>query len=341
MAPQLNISATIVEGMRNDFADTYSVIQNRQSDSRLSIVMDMDLQATYRYHIFGQRNAMPHIGFWQRGDTIPIQVTDSIQWRAIVHEWGLRIPWSKFDREDEQLGTLMDDVRQGGESAALLEERMFFNLLTNTTTDLPVVPNAPDGQAFFSTTSDGASAARFGATNGNLLTGTTVTTVHDVQFDYYAAIEQFGLFQDGQGQPLFRPEIIAGGTLIIHAMADTQIFEQSFLQVRQGIGMDAAGARGGTVIAASADTNLVQDASRNVQLWGTPRLATGDWYIFLLNSPKKPTFSLDRKGRLELAALEGDNNSDTLRDTGVESLQWERRVGAGIATPYGAIKINN
>ena len=116
--------------------------------------------------------------------------------------------------------------------------------------------------------------------------------------------------------------------------------ETAFLQLRQGIGVDNTGAIGGTVVDSSAVTNIVHDPSRNVQLWGTSRLATGDWFIFLKNSPKKATFLLDRQSAQEFSALEGDNNSDNVRDKGIEYLQFESRSGGGIALPYGAIRID-
>ena len=147
-------------------------------------------------------------------------------------------------------------------------------------------------------------------------------------------------FLDGKGQPLLSPEIIGGETLIIHAAASTQQFEQAFLQERAGVGMDAAGARGGTVVASSAETNLPRDAGRKVTLWGTPRITTAtDWYIFLINAPKKATFLLDRQSAQEFSAMEGDNNSDSVRDTGNEYIQFESRSGAGIALPYATITV--
>jgi hypothetical protein len=305
--------------------------------------MDLSVPATNRDHDFAYLNAAPHMAHWEIGNSIPTDAMDSVQFNVPVYNWARRVPWSKWDRKDDQTQSLFDMARMAGESAALLEERFFFDLLIagggGTAGTLPAVQNAPDGAAGFATTAGGA--ARFGVTDGNLLNGTGVTTVHDVQADYYSAIEQFGLFQDGKGQPLLSPETIAAGTVIIHATADTQIMEQSFLQLRQGIGMDNTGARGGTVLAASADSNLVRDSSRNVQLWGSPRLATGDWYVFLANPPKKATFVLDREGVQEFSSLEGDNNGDHTRDTGEEYIQWERRAGAAWALPYGAIKINN
>ena len=86
----------------------------------------------------------------------------------------------------------------------------------------------------------------------------------------------------------------------------------------------------------------MQDASRNVEIWTTSRLtAAGDWYLFLKNPPKKATFLLNREGVQEFTSLEGDNNGDHTRTTAEEYVQWETRQGAGIALPYGAMKVNN
>lgn len=328
---QVIASQLLANGLRTEFADTYSKIRNRQADSRLSMVMDLSIAATNRQHEFGYFEAAPHMELWAMGDPVPEDAFGSVQFKAYVHNWARRVGWSKFDRADEQTQTLMDQARAAGQSAALLPERFFFDLLNGATATLPNTILAPDGAAFFATTAGGA--ARFGATNGNLLSGSGLSTVNAVLADYYAAIEQFGLFQDGKGQPMLSPEIIGGGVVIIHAMADTQIFEAAFLQRRQGIvlGTDAG----------TTPSNIVQDASRDVTLWASPRLATGDWYVFLKATPKKATFHLDRQGVQEYTALEGDNNSDYVRNTGREYVQWETRQGAGIALPYGAIKINN
>ena len=328
---QVIASQLLANGLRTEFADTYSAIRNRQADSRLSMVMDLSINATNRQHEFGYFEAAPHMELWTMGDPVPTDAFNSVQFKAYVHNWARRVPWSKFDRADEQTQSLMDQARMAGQSAALLPERFFFDLLGGTTNTLPSTILAPDGAAFFATTAGGA--ARFGVTNGNLLSGSGLSTVSAVLADYYAAIEQFGLMQDGKGQPLLSPEMIAQGVVIIHAMADTQIMETAFLQRRQGmfVGTDAG----------VTPSNIVQDASRDITLWASPRLATGDWYMFLKGVPKKPTFHLERQGIQEFTALEGDNNSDHVRNTGQEYVQWETRQGAGIALPYGALKINN
>jgi hypothetical protein len=292
--------------------------------------MDLGISATNREHDFAYYEAAPHVELWPQGTTIPQDAMGSVGFKGYVHNWGRRVSWHRNDRADDQTGSLRDAANGAGQSAGLLPERFFFDLLDSTTLTLPGTVLAPDGAAFFATTAGGA--ARFGATNGNLLSGSGLATVSAVLTDFYRAIVQFKAFQDGKGQPLLMPEIVDSGALIIHSSADTEIMETAFLQKRQGIvrGTDAG----------VTPTNIVQDASRDVTLWGSPRIATGDWYVFLKNAPKKPTYTLDRQGLLEESSIDG-NTGDHTKTTGEEYVQWSLRQGAGIALPYGALKINN
>lgn len=324
-------SAVLANGLRTEFVNTYSKIQNRQKDSRLASVMD-GLGATNREHKFAYFESAPYFEEWRRGDTIPTEGFDSVQFDVAVHSWGKRVKWHKHDRKDDQTASLMSVARQAGTSAGILEEEFFFDLLAGTTNRLPAVPLAPDGVALYSTV-DGNGDARFGATSGNLLTGSGVGTASAIKTDVYTAIEQFKAFRDTKNQPLFSEGIVDGGLLLIHAAENTEIMEETFLQRRLG---EVRGTDAGTT-----PTNLFQDASRNFRLWGSSRLTGNDYYLVLLNAPLKPTFLLDREGVQEFEALEGSNNSDFVRDTGQEYVQWERRAGAGIALPYATIKINN
>ena len=328
MGTRVIASNVLANGLRTEFADTYEVIRNRQSDSRLAQVMDLSIGATNRQHEFAYFEAAPHMAYWERGSTIPTDAMDSVTFTTPIYEWGRRVPWSKFDRKDDQTQSLMQMARMAGESAALLPERMFFDLLQNATATLPAVPNAPDGAAFFATTADGA--ARFGVTGGNLLSGGG-TTAALILADYYKVINRFLGMQDGKGQPLFSGETLGAGLIIIHPLGMTEAMEQAFIQKRQGLSTSA-----------TAVSNVIQDASRNVVLWPTPRLTdVDDWYAFILSPPKQATFMLDREGVQEFSALEGDNNSDSNRSTAEEYQQWESRSGAGIGLPFAAIKTTN
>jgi phage major head subunit gpT-like protein len=326
---QVVASQVLANGLRTEFADTYLKVQNRQADSRLALVMDLGVSAWNRQHEFAYFNAAPHMAYWRRGDSIPTDAMTSVQFTVPVHNWGRRVPWHKDDRSDDQTQSLFDMARMTGESSALLPERMFFDALTNATNTLPAVPLAPDGASFFATTAGGVN--RFGVSSGNLLTGNGVASVSVILQDYYRSLAQFRLFQDGKGQPLFAQEIVDRGVVVVHGAANLQVFEQAFLQRRQG----TLGSASGT------PSNVVQDASRNVILWPTARITDNDWFVFLLEPPKKATFLLDRQGIVEYSSLVGDNNSDRTRDTGEEYVQWERRAGCGIALPYGAIKVDN
>jgi len=324
-------SSVLANGLRTEFWDTYAAIRNRQADSRIAQVMDLGVGATNREHEFGYFEAAPHFEQWIRGQSIPTDGFDSVQFTVPVYTWGRRVKWHNEDREDDQTQSLFDVARQAGESAALLPERFFFDLIADTNNTLPAVPLAPDGAAMFATTAGGAD--RFGVSSGNLLTGTGVASVSAIRTDYYNAIEQWKQYQDGKGQPLLSDETIDSGVVCVHAASNTEAFEEAFMQRRQGevLGTDAG----------TTPTNLVQDASRNVSLWGTQRLTGNDWFLFLKNPPKKPTFFMDRKGIMEESSLRGENNGDLTRDTGEEYLQWHSRSGAGIALPFGAIKIDN
>ena len=326
----------LVNGLRTEFVDTYQAIKNRQADGRLGLVMDLSLKATNRKHTFAYLNASPHPEEWKHGESIPTDAMQSVQFDADVWNWARRVPWHKYDRDDDQTQSLFEMARMVGEGHALIPERIFFNLLLDDTTDLlPSVPNAPDGTAFFTTNT------RFEATGGNTVTKAGVTTIHDIRANYYTALERFMAFKDGKGQPLLNQSIIDSGVVIVHAAASTEVFETAFLQSRQIIGIDAAGAVGGTVVAAGASTNLNQEISgRNVVLWGTSRLTTADeWYVFLQGVPKKATALLDRQDVQEFSAVASDNNSDSVRDTGTEYIQFESRSGGIIALPFGAIKV--
>jgi len=318
----------LVNGLRDEFVDMYEKLRLKQVDSRLATVMDLGITATNREHDFGVYDAAPHMALWRRGETIPTEGLDSRKFNVPIYEWGRRVEWHKNDRKDDQTQSLMRTARLAGTSAAMLPERMFFDLITNTGSLLPTIPNAADGVAMFSN-NDATGNPRFGATNGNLLTGGG-TTAAQILTDYYDCIVQWKKFQDGKGEPLLADEILAGGVIIIHPLELTEAMEQAFIQLRQ-IGT------GG-----STPSNVVKDANRNVELWGSPRLTdVNDWYCFLRTPPTQATFFMDREGVQEQTALEGDNNSDHVRDTGYEYIQWESRSGAAPTLPYAAMKVTN
>lgn len=328
--PRIIASNLLANGLRTEFADTYQVVREKQANSMLGKLMNLSIGATNRQHEFAYVEAAPHMEYWRRGSAVPQDNMGSVTFTVPVYEWARRVAWSKFDRKDDQTQSLYDSARMAGTSAALLPERFFFDLLTATTNTLPAIPLAPDGAAMFASTAGGS--ARFGVSGGNLLSRSGISTVSNVLADYYNAIEQFMLFQDGKGQPLLSAETVNAGQILVVPAQHLKLFEESFIQRQQGVAVGSY---------AAGVSNIVQDAARNVQIWASPRLTGDDWFVFLANAPKQATFLLDREGVQEFSSLEGDNNSDLTRSTGEEYVQWECRQGAGIALPYAAIKLGS
>lgn len=322
----------LTEGLRTEFDSVYLDIRNRQSSSMLAEVMDLNVKSDNAYGIFGYWNAAPHLKRWDRGMPVPTSTMDSVQWTVPVYTMAMRIPWHKDDRKDDRTQSLYDMARRTGDSAGLTPERIFFEILENAPDLLPGIPTAADGAALFSQT-DGKGFSRFGVTGGNLLTGTGVGSIAAVENDFYAALEQAMQFQDGQGQPLWAPERLTQDAIVIHGAANTKVMEQTFMQQRQGFDLGSG--------AGATPSNLIKDAARRVRLWGTPRITTDDFYVFFPQAPQKPTFFQEREALKTSEATEDGDNSDHVRNTGEEYIQFEERSGGGIVLPYACVKINN
>lgn len=324
-------SQLLANGIRREFASTYESRRQLLPDSRMGMVLDI-IGATNRIEEFGFIEAAPHVELWQQGDPIPTDGMSDLYQSVKVYDWGRRIRWHKNDRDDERTGSLLKMARMAGASAATLPERLAMDVIGGTTNTLPAVPNAIDGAAMYATT-DGNSNDRFGVTDGNLLSGNGVASASAIKQDYYNAIEQFKLMQDGKSQPRWSDEVVDGGVIVLHAASNTEAFEEAFMQRRQG---EVQGTDAGVT-----PTNLIQDASRDVTLWGTQRLTGNDWYVFLKRAPDKALFALDRQGVETHQALMEDNNSDDVRSTKLEYVQFDLRMGIGINLPDTTIKINN
>ena len=328
----------LVNGVKTEFANTYMDLRQKQANSTLGLVMDLSPTATNSQHDYAHINGAPHMKYWRRGDTVPTDAMDANQWNVPIFEMAMRVPWSKFDRKDDQTDTLFEAARSTATSAALLPERYFFDVLTASTGTLPVAPSASDGSALHISTS------RFGVGGGNQVTATGLVATSDILQDYYLVLNRFRDFQDGKGQPLISNEIIDQGVVIVFPLELTQIMETTFLQTRIAMGVTAVGHVAGasdTAVGTGAVSNIIQETNKGVTLWASPRLTdASDYYYFLRGAPSKAIFYVNREGVQEFSSLEGDNNGDRTRDTGEEYVQWEERSGAGIPLPYATVKVN-
>lgn len=334
---------SFIPGLRAELLGTYRRMYEGQRD-RLGRVMNLDLPSTRRTEFYFFWQSAPHMVRWAYGENMSEGGFKGVRFNITNVRWGRAISWQADDRADDQTNSLLQQARGLGESAALLDERVFFQILQGTTDgDLLTdssgttpgneetsggVPNAPDGQSLFSTTNDG-SAARFGATGGNLLTGTAITagpTEATMRADYWAVREQFGLLQDTQGQPLFGSQVLEGEAVFILAADNWEIATQAFQ--RSIIPVSSAGV-----------SSELEAIGLTPTIWPSQRITTDDYFTGLASVPNRAVFSQSREGITEVIATM--QNSDLARQSDEESIRFKVRKGYGVGEPYALIQTNN
>ena len=335
---------SFVPGLRAELLGTYRRMFESQRE-RLARAMALDLPSTRRTELYFFWLSAPHMVKWSYGETMSEGGFKGRRINITNVRWGRAISWQADDRADDQTNSLLDQARGLGQSAALLDERVLFQIMQGTSdadllTDAGAdpgnedtaggVPNAPDGQALFSTTRDG-SADRFGASNGNLLTGTALTAgpaESDMRTDYWSVREQYGLFQDTEGQPLFNSRDLESQVLFIFAMNNWEIASQAF---QRSVIPDQAGGAG-------VSAELIA-AGLAPLMWPSPRITTDDYFSALVGAPIRAIFSQSREPINEVIATM--ENSDIARQTDEESIRFKLRKGFGVAEPYAMIQTNN
>lgn len=318
-------------GLKSDFLRTYFGRYDRlkpelEKIARVGIPSDKDIE--YYLHWTSVRTMRR----WIRGTTISSQVFRGVQFSATNYEWAGSVPWHFADEQDDQTKSLPEAVRSLAKRAAQVDERVFVQIMTGGTDAelLETLPTAPDGQNLFSTTNDGT-AARFGITNGNALTGTG-TSEAQIRTDYHTAYSQFERYQDTEGEPLFSNSELMDGVVIFYPAGAT-LRERFAAVFQREVTHSVISSTGAGV------SNEILAAGDKVKLVPTPRLTGNTWYIGLLGSETKALFSQDRMAPFD---FESDwDNSDVVRRSGYKDFSVVMRRGYGVAEPYGLIQVTN
>jgi hypothetical protein len=325
--PSANVSVSelLVRGLRMEFKDTYERFI-KSPDPHLTNVMILDIPSNKISEIYGYTETAPHWIRWQRGEEIPRSGFRSRNFTVINHDWGIAIDWHDNDEQDDQSMSLVQRVRDAAVDAAILPERVFFQLLTSATDNnlLPYIPNAPDGSGLFATT-DGGGGNRFKATNGNSLSTSGIGSTALVQQDFFRVWSQFRKFKDTDNQPLFPPELLNRGVTVLYGTQNEQVMRQAFHQ------MFVQGNN-------AAPSNVIVDTRMAPTLWPTPRITDDSWYVALNGAPRKAIFQQVRQPPRDL--MEDFLNSDFTRRTKIKAMQFDARYGYGIALPYQIIKVS-
>ena len=162
----------------------------------------------------------------------------------------------------------------------------------------------------------------------NIVGSSTLTTAIGWQTAVYAARERYMGFKDGKGQPLLMPDIVDGPMVIVCSSADAHAAHQALNQERN-LGTSSS----------VQTTNLLKDVNKNVTLWDTSRLTTGNAYMFLTGGPVPPCYVVNRTPLESSSSIGNNTGSDETAEYDTEWVQWRMRKGFGLNEPYCAIKL--
>ena len=334
VAGPVNATQLLTPGLRANFKQTYEQMY-KASRGRLSGAMDF-ITSDKLFEIYGYYQASPNPSRWDRGSIITSKAFKSVQYKTYNKDWGLRIPWHENDEEDDQIDGLLQRAREGGQKFALLDERIFFQLIQSGTDAelLKQIPTAPDGAALYATTAGGAN--RFGVSSGNLLTGDSSPTGQDLRDSIFEAVAQWVQMLDTESQPLIDPAVIDQGIVVYYSPTINQEVARAF---QQAFPIEVDGTAG-SANAAAAPSNVIHDAGLKIDLRQTVRVTTNDLYCFLPGINLRPVFKQTRRPLRAVGPITMDN-SDSMRDTKNRYMQWDERAGYGFNLPYATIKVNN
>ena len=323
-------------GIRSEALSTYKR-HRRGPDSRLARVMSLGLPSTRRTETYFFYKSAPHIVYWRRNQAIEEKAFGGVAFTVTNKRFARKIPYFRDDARHDQTRDLLAHARGLGESAADLDERIYFQIVNGSSDadHLPSIPLSPDGHALYSTTNDG-STPRFGVAGGNILTGSGnvngVASAAAVRTDFFALLSRFHRFQDTEGQQLFGDNVLTGPIWLVYGSANIEVFIEAF---RQEITMATNAAPAGV----AGVSNSILAGGLDVRLWSTPKITTNKWLATLENAPMKPVFAQNDEDLREVQYT--DQNSQEALDYDRWAVSFRMSRGYGIFEPYASIFVDN
>jgi hypothetical protein len=322
----VNAGALLTPGILADaarlYADTYTGIEAELGDVTYLGATSDKLQEIRAY-----LQTAPYPQRWDRGTTINSETMTSVQFTIPNQDWGSRIYFHDNDVQDDQTSSLYEQARQLGRHFATLVERVFYQVLQNTTDPklLPTVPNAADGTGLYS------GSARFGVATGNQFS-TTGQTVAAVMNDIFTIKQTLINYQDTQSQPLWDPsQINKNGYKLFYGPSLTLVMSQALKAAVVPIGANTTTSNAGI-------SNFILSDGTPVYPVINQRITGNSFYAWMrgLSNEKRCFVKQARQGFFE--SIGNWETSDHTRDTGELYIQYKDRTGYGLILPLNTVK---
>lgn len=323
----INAGALLTPGMLADcsrvYSDTYAGVVDQLGDVTYLSATSDKLQ-----EIRGYLQTAPYPQRWDRGSTIQSETMQSVQFTIPNQDWGARIYFHDNDVQDDQTSSLYDQARQVGRHWATLVERIFYQVLQNTTDPklLPTVPNAADGLGLYS------GSSRFGIATGNQFSNTG-QTINAVMNDVFTIIQTYVNMQDTQSQPLWDPTMILhNGFKLFYGPSLTLVMAQAMKATIVPIGANTSTSNAGI-------TNFILSNGMPVKPVLNQRITGNSYYGWLLGLPNEKRGFLKQQRQGFFESIANWETSDHTRDTGELYVQYKDRAGYGVILPYNTVKV--
>jgi len=320
---------TLARGIRDNFADTWEGTY-QTSEEKYGSVMEFGVPTDDYVSLFsyGEPARYPNrIDWGERPDRKPHRYrTFSVP----QYRWMNAVEWLVRDRELSNLGTIYRDAQRAGRNFGTLNERVLFQILQSSTDAdlLPASLTAPDGVALYSTV-DGAGAARFGVTGGNIQSGEDITTGAGMRTAVMNVLERMLQFDDPEGQPALDESLLEKGITVIYPAERLEAWHEAFIQAltSQVISTSNAGV-----------SNYFQDAGINIRGIPSQRLTVATtMYVFVDYYDVKPVFEVASRPVTELY-YDGSNSKD-YGERGIEGIVLESWRGFGVNLPLSTCQV--
>lgn len=324
--PGITATANLLADIKTNFMGAYDIKTSGLLQAVLDCVQQVPMERRQDRFFYYKTISQPER--IEYNEEVTFGKVDQESWLINAYKYGKAISWSEDDEKDDLTKSLPARAKQLGEAMKYLPVRIFFQILQAATNPLLLgtVPSAPDGVALYSAT-DGTGAARFGATGGNLVTGTGVTSA-DIRDDFFSALERFAAFLHTDGDTPLLSEDDFQDVVIFHPVGMLQQFKEAFFRTQV--------ANGSSVFEGS---NIIMESGFSIRCFATPYLTdANDWYMFLPKVPQSVIFG-QREG-LQTREFNSSNSAQLATKFKSFFMAWERQ-GWTPNLPYGTMKITN